>query len=335
MTTPMVSTYSMWNSFRNCRKQSELRYLQHLLPLERDRNLHYGSLIHDCLQLWHTGRDLAAVLALIDRLCPNRIHDENQRLDAHLATAMMKAYASRYAAEDFEVVALEKTFEGPIVNPATGAASRSFVLAGKVDGIVRIGDEHYLLENKTTSQLNSDYLERLWTDFQITIYAYYVEQTMGIPITGILYNILVKAKLQQSKGETEEEFEARRAELLAKSKTGKTTAKRKLPETDEEFQQRLAEKYTEPTMLHREMLYLSRDRFDILRTELWELTQAFLDARRRGVFYQNTGFCFNYHRPCAYFPICRSNGNPNVVENLYTITPPHEELRAAASEPAF
>jgi len=83
------------------------------------------------------------------------------------------------------------------------------------------------------------------------------------------------------------------------------------------------------------MLYLSRDRFDILRTELWELTQAFLDARRRGVFYQNTGFCFNYHRPCAYFPICRSNGNPNVVENLYTITPPHEELRAAASEPAF
>ncbi len=335
MTTPMVSTYSMWNSFRNCRKQAELRYLQHLLPLERDRNLHYGSLIHDCLQLWHTGRDLAAVLALIDRLCPNRIHDENQRLDAHLATAMMKAYASRYAAEDFEVVALEKTFEGPIVNPATGAASRSFVLAGKVDGIVRIGDEHYLLENKTTSQLNSDYLERLWTDFQITIYAYYVEQTMGIPITGILYNILVKAKLQQSKGETEEEFEARRAELLAKSKTGKTTAKRKLPETDEEFQQRLAEKYTEPTMLHREMLYLSRDRFDILRTELWELTQAFLDARRRGVFYQNTGFCFNYHRPCAYFPICRSNGNPNVVENLYTITPPHEELRAAASEPAF
>jgi len=205
MTTPMVSTYSMWNSFRNCRKQAELRYLQHLLPLERDRNLHYGSLIHDCLQLWHTGRDLAAVLALIDRLCPNRIHDENQRLDAHLATAMMKAYASRYAAEDFEVVALEKTFEGPIVNPATGAASRSFVLAGKVDGIVRIGDEHYLLENKTTSQLNSDYLERLWTDFQITIYAYYVEQTMGIPITGILYNILVKAKLQQSKGETEED----------------------------------------------------------------------------------------------------------------------------------
>ena len=93
--------------------------------------------------------DLAEVLALIDRLCPNRLQDENQRRDWHLATAMMPAYAARYATDDFEVIALEKNFEGPIVNPATGAASRSFVLAGKVDGIVRIGDEHFILEHKT------------------------------------------------------------------------------------------------------------------------------------------------------------------------------------------
>ena len=39
-------------------------------------------------------------------------------------------------------------------------------------------------------------------------------------------------------------------------------------------------------MFHREMLYLSRDRFETLQSELWELTQAFLDARRRGVFYR-------------------------------------------------
>ena len=184
----------------------------------------------------------------------------------------------------------------------------------------------------------SDYLEKLWTDFQITIYAHYIEQTMGIPITGILYNVLVKAKLQQSKGETEEEFQARRAELLAKSKTGKSSAKRRMPETDEEFQERLAEKYAEPAMLHREMLYLSRDRFDILRAELWELTQAFLDARRRGVFYQNTAFCFNYQRPCPYFALCRSNGNPNLIENFYQRVAPNEELRvlpADAPEPAF
>jgi hypothetical protein len=312
--------------------------MQQLVPLQRDHNLYFGSLIHECLQSWHQRRDLAEVLALIDKLCPNRRQDEGQRRDWHLATAMMTAYAARYAAEDFEVIALEKNFEGPIINPDTGAASRSFVLAGKVDGIVRIGGEHFILEHKTAAQIDADYLEKLWTDFQITLYAHYIEQTMGIPITGILYNVLVKAKLQQGKGETEEEFQARRAELLAKSKTGKSTAKRRLPETDHEFQQRLADKYADPGILHREMLYLSRDRFEILRGELWELTQAFLEAKRRRVFYQNTSFCFNYQRPCAYFALCRSNGNPNVLENFYQRVAPNEELRVLpndAPQPAF
>ncbi|MCC6366330.1 MAG: PD-(D/E)XK nuclease family protein [Bryobacterales bacterium] len=334
----MITTYSMWSLFRNCRKAVEWRYVDQLVPLQRDRNLHFGSLIHECLQTWHQRRDPAEVLALIDRLCPNRLQDDNQRRDWHLATAMIRAYAARYAVEEFEVIALEKTFEGPIVNPATGAASRSFVLAGKVDGIVRIGGEYFVLEHKTAAQIDSDYLEKLWTDFQITIYSYYIEQTMGIPITGILYNVLVKAKLQQGKGESEDEYQARRAELLAKSKTGRTTARRRMPETDEEYQQRLAEKYADPTMLHREMLYLSRDRFEILRAELWELTQAFLDARRRGIFYQNTAFCFNYQRPCPYFALCRSNGNPNLIENFYQRVAPNEELRVLPSEtpaPAF
>jgi hypothetical protein len=331
---PTISTYSMWSLFRNCRKAVEWRYLQQLVPVQRNRNLHFGSIIHECLQCWHERRDLAEVAARLDLLCANRIRDENQLRDWHLATAIMRAYAARHAAEEFEVTALEQTFEGPIVNPATGAASRSFLLAGKVDGIVRIGDNYFVLEHKTAGQLDADYLERLWTDFQITIYAHYIEQTMGIPISGILYNVLVKAKLQQGQGETEEAFQARRAELLAKSKTGKTTAKRKLAESDEEFQQRLAEKYADPTMLHREMLYLSRERFDVLRAELWELTQAFLDARRRGVFYQNTAFCFNYQRPCPYFALCRSNGNPNVIDNFYQRVAPNEELRALPGDPA-
>jgi len=334
----MTTTYSMWSLFRNCRKAVEWRYLEHLVPLQRDHNLHFGSLIHSCLEMWHQRRDLAEVLQLIDRLCASRAQDEDRKRDWHLATAMMTGYAARYATDDFDVVALEKNFEGPIINPETGAASRSFVLAGKVDGIVCIGGDYFILEHKTAGQLDADYLEKLWTDFQITIYAHYIEHTLGIPITGILYNVLVKARLQQSKGETEDEFQARRAELLAKSKTGKTTAKRKEPESDEGFAKRLAEKYADFEMFHREMLYLSRDRFEVLRSELWELTQAFLDARRRGVFYQNTSFCFNFQRPCAYYALCRSNANPNVLENFYQRVEPNEELRVLPSDtqkPAF
>lgn len=326
----LLTTYSFWNSFRNCRKACEWRYLRELVPIGRDQALSFGTLIHTCLEMWHGGSGLDAVLDFIDKAFPNRSQDESQKSDWHLARAMMTGYASRYVVEDFEVVALEKTFEGRIINPATGACSRSLTIAGKVDGIVRRGHEHYILEHKTASQVDADYLERLWTDLQITLYAHYIEQTLGIKIAGVIYNVLVKAKLQQSKGETECEFEARRAELLAKSKTGKSTATRKLPETDEAFQERLAAKYAEPGMLHREMLYISREQFDAMKADLWEFAQQFLDCRRRGAFCRNTSYCFANHRQCAYFALCRSNDSENVIANFYEMKPPHEELRTAA-----
>ena len=324
------STYSMWNLFRNCRKAFEWRYIDELVSLKTDRNLNLGSTVHAALELWHRDRDLAAVLGAIDRAYPQRVREPEQKRDWHLASALMKGYAARYPSEEFEVVALEKTFDGPIVNPATGAESRTFTLSGKVDGIVKIGTDHYLLEHKTVSQVSGDYLERLWTDFQIILYSYYVEKALGRPLVGVIYNVLVKARLKQREGETEAEYEARRAALAAKSKTGRSSAKRRLAESDEAFQERLNKKYADPEMFHREQIYLSHDRFEELQSQLWELTQSFLEARRRGVYYQNTSYCFHYNRPCAYLPLCRSGGNPNVVENLYQRVPPHEELRPTA-----
>ncbi|MCL5103105.1 MAG: PD-(D/E)XK nuclease family protein [Armatimonadetes bacterium] len=329
MNQPTVTTYSFWNSFRNCRKACEWRYLKELVPIGRDQALSFGTLIHTCLEMWHGGSGLDRMLDYLDRSMPNRAQDESERSDWHLATAMMTGYAARYPSEDFEIVALEKTFEGSIINPATGAPSRSFTIAGKVDGLVRMRatGEHYLLEHKTASQVDGDYLEKLWTDLQVTLYAHYIEQTLGIRIAGVIYNVLVKAKLQQGKGETEAEFEDRRSELIAKSKTGKSSATRKLPESDDDFALRLSAKYGAPDMFCREVLYISRDQFDAMKSDLWEFTQQFLDCRRRDVFYRNTAYCFNYHRPCAYYALCRSGGSENVIANLYETKPPHEELR--------
>ncbi len=238
---------------------------------------------------------------------------------------------------------MRQIFLGKINRPNPRRANDGFALKKKVAELFEVFDrersllilelvidnEHYLLEHKTASQLGGDYLERLWTDFQIVLYSRYIEQTLGIRLAGVLYNVLLKARLVQSRGETEAEFEARRAALVAKSTTGKSTAKRKFPESDAAFQERLAAKYASPEMFHRERLYLSRDRFEELQAQLWELTQAYLEARRRGAFYQNTAFCFHYRRPCAYLPLCQSGGSPVVAENLYQEVPPHEELREA------
>jgi hypothetical protein len=282
--------------------------------------------MHKCLERWHRDRDLPAVLDFIDRSCASRTRDDGVQQHWQLAIAMTTGYAETYATENLTIIALEQTFRGPIINPVSGMPSRSFLLGGKVDGIILLDGQYVLLEHKTTSTLDGDYLERLWTDFQITLYSRYLEETLGIRIAGTLYNILVKARLQQGKGETEAEFAARRAELLAKSKSGKTTAQRKLPESDEDFQARLRVKYQEPGMFHREMLYLSRDQFVASRAELWDLTQQFLHARHRQLFTRNTSQCFLRGRTCPYVPLCRANGAPHLIETLYERRPPHEEL---------
>jgi len=70
MSDLMTTTYSMWRLFRNCRMACKWRYIDELVPLERDPNLAFGSVIHDCLECWHGERDLAKVLDHIDRTYP-------------------------------------------------------------------------------------------------------------------------------------------------------------------------------------------------------------------------------------------------------------------------
>ena len=64
MSERLVTTYSMWNLFRNCRKAAHWRYVLELIPIERDRHLAFGSLMHDALETWHQSRDLALLKSL-------------------------------------------------------------------------------------------------------------------------------------------------------------------------------------------------------------------------------------------------------------------------------
>ncbi len=328
MPESLQTTYSFWQSYRNCPRACAWRYLDELAPIERSMNLRVGTLVHRCLESWHTTGDLVAVLEIIDRACAPRMGDAEVKGAWHLATAMMMGYAMRYPQETFTVMTLEQTFAGPLINPETGRASRTLSLAGKVDGLVELNGEVFLLEHKTASTLDGAYLEKLWMDFQLLLYAYALEKHRRVRIAGVIYNILVKAKLRQGQGETEDEFRQRAAELAAKNKTGTTSAQRKLPESDADFQGRLREKYADPAMFHREVLYFSREQLAEVERELWTLGQHFLYARRTQGFFRNTSQCFHYGAPCAYYPLCRANGAQHVIDNLYEHRQPHEELQA-------
>ncbi len=324
-----VLTYSALNTFRNCPRKYRLRYVDALRRPQAPEALAFGSVIHNALERWYTTSDgptrLHAVLDYIDEQYPERAHDPGVRHTWHLARAMFEGYAARHPDDPFEIVEIEKEFTAEIRNPDTGRASQTFVIAGKADGIVRLDGDLYLLEHKTASTITSDYLDRLWTDTQIALYSHYLRE-LGYPIVGVIYNVLLKTRLKQREGETQAEYEQRRAGLAAKNKSGRSTAKRQVPESDTEFRARLADWYFRPEAFHRERIYLSEDRMALLTEEVWEITQQYLDAKRRGKWLLNTSNCFSFQRPCEYLPYCQSGFSPNVRDNLFEVVPPHEEL---------
>ena len=337
-----IITYSALRMFQNCRRKYFLRYVECLTPIKRDEVLYLGSVWHEVLELWYKPgeRDakLSAIHDLIDKSFPGRISDPSRKRDWHLCHVMFDGYRVRYPEEDFQILTVEQEFSIPIINPLTGRSSRTFELRGKVDGLVQMrgSGELFLLEHKSAAQITGDYIERLPSDFQINLYSMALSRFLKRKISGVIYNVTRKASLKQSEGETEAQFEVRRAELIERSKTGKSSANRKMPESDEAFRERLREKYSDPEMFYREILYLSDE--DALRTstEIWDITKLILTARRENSWIPNWESCFKFgSQPCRYWPLCRSSNNPNVRENFYKIAPPNEELVEPEPEPIF
>jgi len=320
-----ILTFTSMNAFLNCRRKYDLRYRQWLRPKEIVPAMYLGRVFHDVLKLWYKGiRDQKNLKLLIDTSFSERDSNEIQKRDWHLCHAMSEAYFRIYNEETFKIIEPELKFRIPIINPATGRASRRFELHGIVDLLVEDIDGLYIVEHKTTSQITGSYIEKLPSDFQINTYKLALSRHMEIK--GVIYNIIQKASLKQSKGESLGEYEARKEQLIAKSKTGITTAKRQLPESDEEYRSRLRVKYHEQDMFLRVSLILDNKDNERTSSEIWNITQQILEARRRNDWSPNWSYCFNWNRFCPYWQLCRSNFNPNIRNNLYEITPPNEEL---------
>jgi hypothetical protein len=166
-TEKKLLTYSALSTYRKCPMRYNLRYERNLVPVYTDEKLFFGGIIHKTLETWHgtnCGYEMrkALVLQRIDDVCQG---DESHKTRL-LAREMMIAYMERYRDDAFEVIAIEHEFNGEIINPRTGAESKTFSMKGKADGIIKTENGLFLLEHKTTSRLMDDPEDKLWEDTQ-------------------------------------------------------------------------------------------------------------------------------------------------------------------------
>lgn len=285
-------TYSRIKARKNCPMHEHIRHDLRLVPKIQKESLGMGSAVHLGLET----DDIEKAVAYFDDEKPSTQEDANA-LEIKRATvrAMLAGYFEKFGHWP-EGTRKEQQFDIPIVNPATGAKSKTFRLRGKIDAITYIDGMPWIVEYKTASQINNGYFERLELDDQITTYMYAHKKIYGKDAAGVIYRVLKKPGIKQTKKESLEQFCRR----LEQDYIGR-------PEFYF-FEQRY---YRSPEDLER------------FEKELWAFTKQYLYERKAGIHTKNASRYLDWGK-CEYMPICLNEPD---WELFYEERKIHEELQ--------
>jgi len=260
MTAPTRLTATSTACLRRCPRQYHLRYDLGLARIRQAAPLRLGGGYHLGLELYHsgTGAEAAIQAATADyATCPGWADPVEWTVECQTLRALLAGHFWRYGQDDIQFVAVEQVFEIPLVSPDSGAVSRTFTVAGRFDGIVRLPDGRLaVLEYKTAGEdiaPDSEYWLRLRCDGQISLYVL-AARALGHDVATVLYDVTRKPTIRLRQKETPEAFGQR---LLAD-----------IGERPDYYYQR------------REIPRLEDDLAQF-QAELWQQGQYLLELRRR------------------------------------------------------
>jgi hypothetical protein len=323
---------------RACKLLHHLKYDMGYRPLVTDDARAFGTLIHHGLESWWVARMeildapevwLTAALARIEE-------EKADPYDLAKARAMLNAYHARWADVDLDVVAVEVPFDVPLLNPETGAASRTWRLRGKIDAIVRLPDGRLLLVEHKTAGVDvspgSDYWTRLRLDGQVTVY-YLGARAAGYDVEGCIYDVLVKPRQRPLKATPEESRKYKKDGTLYANQ-------RDRDETPEEYFERVitAIMGAPDEYLRREMVVrLESEELDGL-WDIWQTAKEIRAGQLANRHPRNPRSCFNYNRPCDFWPVCSGEASlddPTRYERLDDVHPELATEAPARAEEVF
>jgi len=190
-------THSRLACFRACPRRHYFRYELGLRPEDTGFALLVGSAFHRALEAQDKGEDPEGAIA----------EGLDDPFDLALVAAMFDGHRRRWGDSGLVPMASELAFELPLVNPATGAATPIWRVAGVIDRIVKMPDGRLALqEYKTTSRdfaPGADYWLRLHLDPQLSLYLIAARE-LGHDVETILYDVTRRPALRPLKATPEE-----------------------------------------------------------------------------------------------------------------------------------
>ncbi len=246
------------------------------------------------------------------------------------------------------VLAVEREFRAPLVNPETNAPSRTFDLGGKLDVVVEHQGLTKLIEHKTTSEdiaAGSDYWKRLTIDPQISTY-FAGGKASGYDIAECIYDVLGKPGLRPGQVPLTDEFgvkivldasgervRTQRGQWRQTGDSAQGYALQTRDETPDEFRARLTEHVAEnPDRYYQRgsVVRLEQEEADAAH-DAWATARLIRDADLAGRWPRNPDACVRFGRTCTFFDVCTGTASLDDATRFKRVAHVHQELSFEAA----
>lgn len=358
MSSLRVITNSELSTRKRCPREHYYSYQLGYRSIAEVEALRFGTFWHLGMEDYWGGHGLEEAIYAATSTCKD--HYEAARL-----RALLTGYVARWGAEDMDdVVSVEREFRAPVVNPDTGAPSRTYVLGGKLDVLKR----RKFLEHKTTSDdigFGSIYWRVLTLNSQVSTY-YAGAKSLGHEVDGCIYDVVRKPTLRpsqiplldadeikivldangervrnkpsikQRKNETDEEFSARLGVACSEApwrQTGDTELGYVLQtriETSEEYEARILDDIAaDPDKYYQrgEVVRLEAEEEEAAR-DVWQTARAMREDELAGRHPRNADACRRYGNLCHFFDVCCGEASLEDTSRFVRLENVHAELSA-------
>jgi hypothetical protein len=187
---------------RRCLREEHLRYVVGLVVALTEEALRFGALWHYGQEGWWKSIDRTERLDCALHAMREHATPETDAYELARAEAMLEGYDARWSGERYEVLGVEVEFRAPLVNPESGARSRTFDRAGKEDVIVRdVDGREFIIEHKSAGEdigPGSSFWARLRMGGQAAGYIRGAE-ALGYRPEGVIYDVARKPDLRPFK----------------------------------------------------------------------------------------------------------------------------------------
>lgn len=269
--------------FTTCRRKWLWQFGRKYSPMTTPTPFLVGSAFHSVLAEFYRGNKLKAadVADLIAPpfdavmrgegaafLSPEQLEDVEKQCT--MAQGMCEAYLTVYAGDlkKWKVLEVEKKGHWSVNN--------RWRMYFTIDLLIEKDDGIWVVEHKTTSAIDANYVSRLALDDQVSTYMVGVKHAWGVQPKGVIYNVVLKPRIRQKKDELRGDYLGRVLGL---------------------YREQAAE------YLYRESLLCSKRDLAGFETELDKFTAEMDRAKETEFYYRNTRAC-DIRGTCSYLPLC-------------------------------